>query len=67
MMPGPTYNDDNAYVRHQGIVDERPLARCFMVNGKKMWISKSMIRDVNAEYVVVPKWVADSKKCASDF
>jgi len=59
--------DDNAFIRHQGIIDERPLARCFMVNGNKMWLPKSHIRDVNAEFVVVPKWLADAKKAASEF
>jgi hypothetical protein len=66
-MTSPTYSDDNAYVRHQGLLAERPMALCYRVDGRVVWFPKMHVRDRNDQYVVIPKWMADSKKALSDF
>jgi hypothetical protein len=59
--------DENAYMNHEGKLDERPLAVCYRIKGKKVWIQKRFIRDANERILVLPKWLATSKKMESDF
>ena len=64
-MTGPSCGDDNTYLRFDSVLDDKPLARCFRIHGRKVWIQKRYIRDQDATFVVVPTWLAKSKQVSS--
>lgn len=63
----PSCGDDLSYLEHQGVVADRPLARCYRIGGIKVWLQKRLIRDSNDKIVVIPTWLAKSKKMSSDY
>lgn len=62
------YNpDDLTYIDHDGVIHETDKAKLFSIEGDKVWLPKSKIRDEGDDIVAIPKWLAEKKGLESSW